>query len=190
MNQNLTEYLHRYIEITETEIKHFQSYLKPRSIKKKEFLLKSGKVCTSRYYIVNGCFKMFYFDDKANEQILHFGIDNWWMTEYESLINKTPSKLNIQALEDSELLELTDENFKKVTKEIPEIYRMFMIIAEKTFIASQRRLSYMLSYSGEELFRVFTSKNAAFCQRVPQYLIASYLGMTPEFFSKIRGRMK
>jgi CRP-like cAMP-binding protein len=129
---------------------------------------------------------LYYIDSKGNEQIIHFGLDNWWITEYDSLINQKPSNIYIQAIENTELLTLNQTSFEKLTLEIPKINTLFRIIMEKTFIASQRRMEYMLSYSGKELYQKFVSQNPQFLQRVPQYMIASYLGMTPEFYSKIR----
>ncbi|MCF6347651.1 MAG: Crp/Fnr family transcriptional regulator [Flavobacteriaceae bacterium] len=190
MNPNLIEYIKRYVNISQTEIDLFNSYLKPRTLKKKEFLLKEGQLCKSRYFITKGCIRLYYIDNKANEQILHFGIDNWWITDYESLINKIPSKLYIQATENTELLELAQENFEELCIELPKTERFFRIIMEKTYIASQKRLEYMFSLTGEELYHKFISSNPEFAQRVPQYMIASLLGMTPEFVSKIRANKK
>lgn len=190
MNPNLIEYIKRYVNISETEIDLFNSYLKPRTLKRKEFLLKESQICKSRYYITKGCIRLYYIDNKENEQIVHFGIDNWWITDYESLVNITPSKLYIQATEDTELLELPEISFEKLCLELPKTERLFRMIMEKTYIASQKRLEYMFSMTGEELYHEFISSNPEFSQRVPQYMIASLLGMTPEFISKIRANKK
>lgn len=143
MNPNLMEYIRRYISISETEINTFQSYLKSKKIKKKEFLLKQGQFCKSRYFITKGCIRLFYLDNKGNEQIVHFGIDNWWITDYESLINKTPSKLYIQAIENTELLELPQETFEELCMEIPQTERLFRIIMEKTYSYSKKNRVYV-----------------------------------------------
>lgn len=188
MNQNLTEYIRRYIDISVTEIDLFATFLKPKKVKKKEYLLLAGEVCKARYYITKGCLRLYYIDNKEKEQIVHFGIDNWWITDYDSLINCIPSKLYVQAIEDTEILELHQESFEKACIELPKIERLFRIIMEKTYIASQKRMEYMFSLSGEELYAHFIAKNIEFAQRVPQYMLASYLGMTPEFISKIRGK--
>jgi len=188
MNPNLTEYIKRYINISETEIELFQSYLRPIKLNKKEFLLKEGQICKSRYFISKGCIRLYYIDNKGNEQIIHFGIDNWWITDYESLINKIPSKLYIQATENTELLELSQKFFDELCLKLPKTERLFRIIMEKTFIASQKRIEYMFSQSGEEIFKHFIAANPQFTQRVPQYMIASYLGITPEFVSKIKAK--
>ncbi|WP_199185035.1 Crp/Fnr family transcriptional regulator [Aquimarina sp. I32.4] len=190
IHPNLIEYIRRYIDLSDTEFKLFYSFLQPRLLKKKEFLLIPNKICKSRYYITKGCLRLYYIDPKGNEQIIHFGIDNWWITDYESLINKTPSKLYIQATENTEVLELHQNAFEELCHKLPKTERFFRIIMEKTFIASQRRLEYMFSLTGEELYTSFISANPEFSQRVPQYMIASLLGMTPEFISKIRAKKK
>ena len=190
MNQNLTEYIRRYISISEAEIELFQSYLKPKKLKKKEFLLKEGEICKSRYYITKGCIRLYYIDNKGNEQIIHFGIDDWWITDYESLINETSSELYIQATENTELLELPQKAFDELCHMLPSVERLFRKIMEKTYIAIHKRVTYMFSLSGEELFKTFISANPDFAQRVPQYMIASYLGMSPEFVSKIKAKKK
>ncbi|HHC80839.1 MAG TPA: Crp/Fnr family transcriptional regulator [Flavobacteriia bacterium] len=186
MNTDLINYIRRYIDISDVEIDLFQSYLKPKTLRKKEFLLNEGQICKSRYFITKGCIRLFYIDTKGNEQIVHFGIDHWWITDYESLVNKTPSKLFIQATENTHILELPQETFDELCLKLPKVERLFRIIMEKTYIASQKRLEYMFSLTGKELYYQFISSNPTFAQRVPQYMIASLLGMTPEFISKIR----
>ena len=190
MNPNLIEYIKRYVNISQSEIDLFNLYLKPKTLKKKEFLLKARQTCKSRYFITKGCVRLYYIDDKGNEQITHFGIENWWITDYESLINKTPSKLFIQATENTEILELPQITFEELCFKLPKIEKLFRKIMEKTYIASQKRLEYMFSQSGEEMFNHFITSNPEFTQRVPQYMIASYLGMTPEFISKIKKNKK
>ena len=188
MIPNLINYIKRYIKISESEINLFNSYLKPKKLNKKEYLLKPDKICKSRYFITKGCLRVFYIDNKGNEQIVHFAIENWWITDYESLVNQVPSKLHIQTTEETEILELNQKDFETLCNIHPKIERLFRIIMEKTYIASQKRLEYMFSLSGEELYKTFITTNPEFSQRVPQYMIASYLGMTPEFISKIRAK--
>ena len=190
MNPKLIHYIRRYIDISDDELDIFHSYLKPKLVQKKEFLLKEGQVCNSRYFIIKGCLRLFYIDKKAKEQIIHFGIDSWWITDYESLINRKPSHLYIQAIEDTELLFLEKDAFEALCKELPKTERFFRMIMEKTYIAAQKRIEYMFSLSGEEMYQTFIAANPDFAQRVPQYMIASMLGLTPEFISKVRASKK
>ena len=188
MNPNLIAYIKRYIDISENEIAIFQMYLKKETIEKKEYLLKTGETCKARYFITKGCFRLYYIDKKGNEQIIHFGLENWWITDYDSLINQIPSKLYIQAIEVSELLVLNQESLEELYTKLPKVERFFRIIMEKTYVASQRRIEFMLSLSGEDLYKTFITANPKFAQRIPQYMLASYLGFTPEFLSKIRAK--
>ena len=190
MNANLANYIRRYIEISDQELDTFHSFLEPVEVKKKHFLLKEGQICKSRYFITSGCIRLFYIDSKGNEQIIHFGIDNWWITDYESLINDAPTKLYIQAVENTSLLALPNDKFEALCSELPQTERLFRKIMEKSFIAMQNRIAYIFSMKGEEQLDIFMSANPDFVQRVPQYMIASYLGMSPEFVSKIRGKRK
>lgn len=190
MNSNLSAYIRKYIEISETRDRVFQSFLKSKSFKKKEFLLAHGQTCKSRYYIKKGCLRLFYIDEKGNEQIIHFGIENWWITDYESLINEQPSKIYIQAIEDTDVLVLEASIFEDLIKAVPQTERLFRKIMEKSYIALQRRFEYGLSLSGENFYKNFMTANPDFAQRIPQYMLASYLGFTPEFVSKLRGKKK
>ncbi|BDD11224.1 hypothetical protein FUAX_36560 [Fulvitalea axinellae] len=186
INPELTEYIRRYVSFSDNENEVFQSFLRVKKLNKKDFLLREGQLCKSRYFVVKGCVRLYYIDSKGNEQIIHFGIDKWWITDYESLINDIPSKLYIQATEDAELLELSRERFDELCRRIPKLERFFRKIMEKTYISSQKRIEYMFSMSGEELFKHFIANNPEFARRVPQYMIASYLGLSPEFVSKVK----
>ncbi|MGB0871295.1 MAG: Crp/Fnr family transcriptional regulator [Flavobacteriales bacterium] len=186
MNHNLAEYIKRYVNLTEEQLEIFNSYLRPKTIAKKEFILEEGQVCKARYYIKKGCIRMYYIDQKANEQIIHFAVDNWWLTDYESLTSKEASKFYIQTTEDTEILELPESNFDELCSKLPQTDRLFRKIMEKSFIACQKRMQYTFSLSGEDLYHHFLNSNVAFAQRVPQYMITSYLGMSPEFVSKVK----
>ena len=186
MNTALSTYIKRYIDLTEEEDALFQSVLTPKKLKKKAHVFEQGELCGSRYFITKGCMRLYYIDPKGNEQILHFGIENWWITDYDSLLNKAPSTLNLQAIEPAELLVLKEVDLEEIYKQIPALERFFRIIMERTYIAGQRRLEYMFSLSSEELYDHFITANPSFIQRIPQYMLASYLGITPEYLSALR----
>lgn len=184
----LNAYISRYVHLTDDELALFQQYLTFKSFRKKEFLLEKGQICRSRFFILKGCFRQFYIDQKGQEQIVHFGIENWWMTNYASLLEQSPSDQYIQAIETAEILELKQSDFEELCKVIPQAERFFRIIAERTNLANQRRLEFMFSMSAEEMYRYFVEVNPDFAQRVPQYMLASYLGFSAEFLSKIRSK--
>ncbi|WP_271768704.1 Crp/Fnr family transcriptional regulator [Aquimarina algiphila] len=188
MVNNLTEYVRNYIEISDEEMELFYQYLKVIKLKKKAYVLEEGKVCRARYFIVKGCLRSYYIDEKGVEQIMDFAIDKWWYTNYNSLLDQSPSENFIQALEDTVLLELSLDSFEELTTKLPKIDRLFRIIMERTVIANSNRIKYTRVLSGEEMYQVFLKANPQFFQRVPQYMIASYLGLSPEFISKIKKR--
>ena len=186
MNHNLAEYIKRYVNLTEEQLDVFQSYLRPKTIAKKEFILEEGQICKARYYIKKGCVRMYYIDQKANEQIMHFALDDWWITDYDSLTSRKGTKYYIQATEETEILELPESSFDELCEKLPQTDRLFRKIMEKSFIACQKRIEYTFSLSGEDFYHHFLNSNVAFAQRVPQYMIASYLDITPEYLSEIR----
>ncbi len=190
MKDQLKEHILKFVTPSESELQSFLSTLDFESINNKEYLLKEGQYCKYQYFILKGCFRAFFVNRKGVEKVVNFGIENWWLTNFDSFINQTLSELNIQAAEDSLVLKISKEKLDSVLKHSLELNRYFRIILEKVRIADQRRIQFMYNLSGEELYDVFYEQNPDFVQRVPQYMLASYLGFTPEFLSKIRGKKK
>lgn len=188
MHTELNQYIRRYIDITDRELELFHSYCTSHQLKKKDHLLQHGEICKARYFITKGCFRFYYFNKKGAAQTISFGVENWWISEYDSLLNGTPTRINIQALEDAEFLQLDEAFIDELFLKLPKVERLFRIIMEKTYVAAQRRIEYMMDMSGTELYNHFRNSNPEFIQRIPQKYLASYLGFTPEFLSMIRAR--
>lgn len=186
----LKSYADRYVALSNEELDALWTALECREVAKKECLLEPGQVCKTQYFILEGCFRSYYIDQKGNEQIMHFAIEHWWMTDYDSLSNQQPSEMYIQALEPALVLQIDLASLHALFDQFPMIDRLFRIIAEKTFIAAQRRLQHMLSLRREEMLDTFQAGTFSFSDRVPQYMIASYLGFTPEFLSMIRAKKR
>lgn len=186
MKETVRQYLNRYLVFTNEEVDVFFQHLKSVTFKKRAFLLKEGSVCHHQFFILHGLVRFFYIDDKGNEQTTQFGIENWWVTNTESFILQTPSTLNIQALEDTSVLTLTKTALDELYLQVPKLERLFRIITEKTLIALQRRDSFYMKKNSEEKYQQIVHLLPDFLQRVPQYMLASYLGMTPEHLSAIR----
>lgn len=186
----LTRYVKRYIPIDEDVINSLLESSVLLRVQKKDFLLKPGQQCTQQYFVLSGCFRSYYIDEKGQEQVMNFAIENWWMTDYISYVNEVPSTLYFQALEDAELMAIEKEKLETLFDQHPRIERLFRLIAEKSYIASQRRIEFMLSMSRQQSYEHFESSTYPFSERIPQYMIASYLGFTPEFLSMIRSRKR
>lgn len=186
MHTTLINHIQKYVQLDEGAIDAIVKYAKPLSLNNKEYLVKEGQVCRSYYFVKKGCLRMFYNNDKGLEQIMQFAIEDWWITDYFSSINIEPSEYSIQAVEPSDILSIDRHSFDELTEEAPVLERYFRIMAERALAASQFRLKLIFDLSKEQMYLHFNSMFPTFIQRIPQYMIASYLGITPEYLSEIR----
>ncbi|WP_284462072.1 Crp/Fnr family transcriptional regulator [Chryseobacterium sp.] len=189
MMESLKTHIREYVDISDEKLERYCNAFILRKIKKKDFLLKEGDICEFEGFIVNGCFKVSHTDRNASEQILYFGIENWWISDIDSFINGIPSKLNIQALEDSEILLISKENKERLYQEMPEIERLMRLKFQMSIIALQRRIIDNLSKSSEERYIEFLKDYSKTAHRLTNIQIAAYLGVTPEFISRIRRKI-
>lgn len=190
MHQSLINNIRKVIDFNDDVAHQMAKYVRLSGLKKKEFLLAEGQVCRSVYFVEKGCLRMFFNDDKATEQITQFAIDNWWLSDYFSFGNNKPSEYYIQAVENTTVLSIDAIAFDAMLIELPQLERYFRIIMQKAVAASQLRIKYMYQLSKEEFYIHFVTAFPDFAQRVPQYMIASYLGLTPEYVSELRRKKK
>lgn len=176
----------KYIQLDEAETNHLTSLLTYRKIKRNQFLLQRGEVVPYDFFVNKGCLRSAYIDQDGEEYILQFAIEDWWITDFESFINETPSKLEIMALEDCELLQIDRNSLDELFDSYPKFEHFYRVMNERHFISLYQHLISFLSESAEERYRNFVQKYPQFLNRIPQYQIASYLGITPEYLSKIR----
>jgi CRP-like cAMP-binding protein len=184
----LLVHIRKFVPFSKEEEEILISYLHIKSLKKKDFLLKEGQTCAANHFVASGCLRMFYITEEGTEQMIQFAIDNWWMTDYMSFDTQQPSQFNIQAVENSEIVYLEKKKMEELFAKLPKMERYFRIIIQKAYAASVMRLRYIFTQSGEERFRHFSESFPEFVQRVPQYMLASYLGFSAEFLSKIRAK--
>lgn len=188
MYPELLNHIKRYIALTGDEEHLLCENLEFKSVKKKAFLLQAGKHCAGNYFVIKGCLRLFFVNDKLTEQIIQFSIENWWMADHDSLLNKKPSTCYIQAVEASELLLMTEQTRIMLFERIPQLQTYFSIMMQNAFVASQRRIGFIFNQTEEERYRHFAGLFPEFVQRVPQYMLASYLGFTPQFLSRLRAK--
>lgn len=186
MHPNLIEHIKKYVELNESEVNALLTHIKPQKLKKKDYLLKEGDVCKSLYFIEKGCLRMFFINDKGSEQITQFAIENWWIADYMSFGSQTPSQFYIQAIENAEVFSLDHLVQDQLFKEIPQLERYFRLIIQRAYAAAQVKVKYDHDFSKEQRYQHFMFKFPGFAQRIPQYMLASYLGFTPEYLSEIR----
>lgn len=189
MTEPLQKHIREYVDISDEKLEKYCSAFTLRKIKKKEFLLTEGSVCEFEGFIVKGCFKVFHTDRNADEQILYFGIENWWISDIDSFVNRIPSKLTIQALEDSEILLISKENKEKMYQEMPEVEKLMRLKFQRSIIALQRRILDNLSKSSEERYIEFLQDYPQTAHRLTNIQIAAYLGVTPESLSRVRRKI-
>ena len=183
----LANYLNRFGKISDEEVDIFFSRMEKKTFSKNEFLLDYGKIGMHQYFILQGLTRTFHIDDKGNEKITQSGLENWWLTNWASYKNNEPSQSYIQALEATAVLQIEKLALEKSFQEIPSLERIFREITENWLIAIQRR-NYYLNLDSKSRYEKFISALPNFGQRIPQYMIASYLEITPQHLSTIRAK--
>ncbi|MFD2892793.1 Crp/Fnr family transcriptional regulator [Flavobacterium chuncheonense] len=186
MKELIKKYFNRYVEFNDVEIDEFYSKLTSKTFQKKDYILREGQICKKKYFIIKGLVRSFYIDNKGNEKITQFALENWWITNMESFINQTPSLSSIQALEETQILMFDKEDLENLYISIPKFERLFRIITENMLIAIQRRNDIYLKMKSKDRYDDLINHFPNFIQRVPQYMIASYLEITPEYLSELR----
>lgn len=185
----LKQNISKNITVDEYTIDAFINAMYVKTIAKKELILKEGQISNEMFFIINGSMRMFYINDKGVETNVEFGIENWWMGDLASFLDNKPTKLNIQGLEVTEVLILDKSNFETLLKDHPIFERFFRIIISKHMTKIQERLLKLISANVEENYLDFIHNHPDIFARVSQQHIASYLGCTPEFLSKIRAKL-
>ncbi len=188
MHIELLNHIKRYIQLSQQDEQLVCDMLDLKNVKRKEFLLEPGQHCQGNYFVVKGLVRQFFVNHKLNEQIIQFGLENWWIADQDSLMTKQPSTCFIQAVEASQLLLLTEKNRVILFERIPAVESYFRMMMQKAFVASQRRIGFIFNQTEEERYRHFAKLFPEFMQRVPQYMLASYLGFTPQFLSRLRAK--
>ena len=177
------------IEITDEEFEVAKTLFLPKKLRKKRFLLQDGDPCKYTVFVEQGLLRSFTIDEKGNEHILQFSLQGWWTADLYSFLTAEPSPYNIQALEDSELLLITQPAWDQLLEEVPAFERYFRILIQNNLIATQRRLMVTFSETAEEKYLRLLRDHPEIIQRVPQHMLASYLGITRETLSRIRSQL-
>lgn len=175
----LLKNISKHIQLDKSETDYFLSLLQSKKIKRKEFLLKQGYICKTDNFIVKGCLRVYSIDDNGFEHIVMFGIEDWWVSDLLSFLTETKSNYFIDALEDTELIQISKSNLEKLYKEVPKFERFFRLIIQNAYVAEQKRINQNLSLNAEQRYLNFIKKYPAFVQRIPQKQLAAYLGITP-----------
>ena len=186
--QPVIDYISRYVDLTDDEKTQLASYLKITKVKKRQFIVQPGFVCRHKSYVVKGAFRGYLVDNQGKEHTLSFAVEDWWISDYSSLIYQEPATLFVEALEDSVLIQITYQDEQKFLEQIPKLEKFERIITQRALAFQQKRLLSNFTKTAEERYDEFMAKYARIAERVPQYSLASYLGFSSEYLSKIRNR--
>lgn len=162
------------------------AHFKLRKLRKRQYFLQEGDVCKYIGFVVKGSARTFTKDEKGHEHILKLSIENWWLADFESFYLLTPSRFNIEALEDLEVLQTTNAQIEEFLKHISAFSVMANVINQNYTIANQKRVQAAMSYTAEERYEDLVSNYPDFLKRFPLNVIASYLGISRETLSRIR----
>jgi CRP/FNR family transcriptional regulator, anaerobic regulatory protein len=184
--ENIVKHFDKYLPLNESETEALISRLRLRKIKRKQYILQEGDVCKSFTYVVEGCFKMYGIDNSGTEHNLIFAAEDDWITDLDSLHKERPSKLFIEAIEPATILQISKGDLWYLYTNHPKFDRNFRVIIEDKYIELQNRLLQTFSTTAYQRYESFLEQYPNLSNRLPNTQIASYLGITPEFLSKIR----
>ena len=189
MFEQLFENISNKITITEREKEICRSLFIPKKLRKRQYLLQQGDVSKYTAFVEKGLLRSYVIDDKGAELIMQFAPEGWWINDMYSSITGEPAEQHIDAIEDSELLLLTNQAYDELLQQAPVFERFFRLLIQNSFVALQRRLKGNIIQTAEEKYKNFIQLYPNIVQRVPQHNIASFLGITPESLSRIRKQM-
>ncbi|MCK8520502.1 Crp/Fnr family transcriptional regulator [Aquimarina sp. D1M17] len=185
MKHPLREHIEEIIPLTDEEFDVILSYFQHIKKRKHQYIVQEGEIVDKEYWIIKGCLKSYFLDEDGKEHIIQFGMENWWITDYESFVKQIQSKTSIDCIEDSELLYITYENREKLTSEMHKMERFWAKKSKMGRIALQNRVLALLKSSTKEQYEMLLEQYPKLFQRVPKKMIASYLGVSRETLSRL-----
>ena len=186
--QNLLDNIRRYVQLEEAEEKELISIIRTTRVKKRQFIVQPGFVCRHRNYVLEGAFRLYYLDADGKEHTMSIAVEDWFVSDFYSYITQTPATLYAEALEDSVIFQMEYQAIEGLCAKIHGLSEYFRFATEKAFAYSRRRVISNISKTAEERYFEYMDKYPHIANRVPQYVLASYLGISAEFLSKIRSR--
>lgn len=181
--------LNEKVSLTVEEQEIIKGYLTPKKLRKKQYLLQEGDICKSIAFVTKGALREYTVDEKGNEHILQFALEGWVISDLYSFLTGEPATYNIDALEDSELLLITKTAEEQIIKRVPKYETFTRMQLTGAYLAMQKRVTSFISLPIEERYLYFTKLYPDIVQRVPQHMIASYMGLTPETLSRVRKKI-
>jgi len=183
-------HLDKFITVSEEEYTSIFSFFEVVDVKKKENLMIEGDVCKCKYFVLEGCLRKFFVNEKGVEQTTEFAIENWWIADTFAYEKQVKSRFNIQSVENSRILAIDFQSHELLLQKHPIMERYFRMVYQTAYAAAEKRIRYIYEMTKEEYYVHFSTLYPWFIQRIPQYLLASFLGFTPEYLSEIRAKLR
>jgi CRP-like cAMP-binding protein len=187
--KNILSAIERHVKLTDAEKAVLLSLLESRSLKANEFIAKSDETSEHFIFVAMGCLMTYYTSSDGVEHVLQFATSGWWTGDLASFQKQTPSIYSIRAIADTEVFLITIKGFEELLERVPKLEKYFRILFQNSLVTHGNRIMQTISFTAEERYEAFREKYPTLEQFVPQKYIASYLGVTPEFLSKIRRRL-
>ena len=187
--EQLIAYIRQFVELTDEEISLIAQKTVIRNYPKGHFIVVNGEISHYENFVISGCLRTFTLDSRGQEHIVRFAFNNWWAGDLESFIYQIPAKYNVQCIENSVIARISYSHLEELYEQVPKMERFFRIVIQRAFAACQDRITDNLSLSAKERYQLFRHQYPLLEQKVPQYMVASYLGISKEFLSKIRGEI-
>lgn len=181
--------IEKHVALSDQDKRFIKNVFIQRKVKKGQFLVHAGAVERNQIFIVSGTLITYFTDLDGHEHIIQFGIEGWWIGDLQSYVFQQPASCNVEALEDSQVLEASYDDMQRLYEAVPQYERYHRIITQHGYVAFQQRVLQNLSMTAEDRYLSFVKKYPKIELRLPQKIIASYLGMTPEFLSKIKKKI-
>jgi len=189
MFESILDHVKEYVQLTDSEIEHFTSILIVKKLRKRQFLIQEGDHVNYQYFVVSGCLKAYEVDSNGEEHIIQFARENWWISDFKAFFDEGKSRLNIDTIEESLVIGIEKDDLEGLYHKVPKFERFFRIKLTRAYVALQNRILSSLEKTNEEQYLEFQKAYPNIEQRIPNYMIANYLGIKPESLSRIRKRL-
>lgn len=188
--ENFKAHLKKFITISEEEFESVFSHFEVLEVKKKQNLLSETEIGKFKYFVVQGCLRKFFINEKGVEQTTEFAIENWWIADNEAFEHQKPSHFYIQTVENCTIIRIDFRSQEQLLEKHPVMEKYFRMVYQRAYAAAEKRIRYLYEMSKEDYYIHFSTLYPWFIQRIPQYLLASFLGLTPEYLSEIRAKLR
>ncbi len=189
MHDLLLSHLSKHISLSDEEAAQLMTYFEPKALKKKAYLCRVGEIFREATFVDQGCFVTYSFDKNGKTHVAQVASEGWWAGDIYSFLTQKPSDYFVESLENSKVLQISKARLETLYLEVPKMERYFRIIIQNAYISMRERMMSAMSKPAAQRYMEFLEAYPGLDQRVPQYVVASYLGIRPEFLSRIRKKL-